>query len=135
MIVRANVFPKLETVKTFVRPLSKKRRLRTRFDSQHLRAFQILAKSPWERFYDVFSSFSGKLIFKISPIVLGEILKVFVNTLIAADKYAVHDGDNLRLPIQMQWSEKRKNFSEFFVPFLESTSNFKHFQKKDDCQR
>ena len=27
---------------------------------------------------------------------------------------------------------KPKIFSYFFVPFLESTSNFKHFEKKDD---
>ena len=32
----------------------------------------------------------------------------------------------------MQISEKRKSFSEFFVRFQESTSNFKHFEKKDD---
>ena len=50
----ANVFPKLETVKIMLRPLSKERHLRTRFDSQHLKAFQILAKSPWEHFYPNF---------------------------------------------------------------------------------
>ena len=33
----------------------------------------------------------------------------------------------------MELSEKRKTFCEFFVPFLELTSNFKHFEKKDDC--
>ena len=27
---------------------------------------------------------------------------------------------------------KTKNFLDFFVPFLESVSNFKHFEKKDD---
>ena len=43
MILIANVFPKLETVKIFVTPLSKKRCFRTRFDSQHVKASQILA--------------------------------------------------------------------------------------------
>ena len=33
----------------------------------------------------------------------------------------------------MQLSEKRKTFSEFSVTFLESTSEFKHFEKKDEC--
>ena len=28
---------------------------------------------------------------------------------------------------------KTKNFINSFVPFLESTSYFKHFEKKDDC--
>ena len=32
----------------------------------------------------------------------------------------------------MDISEKRKTFSQFFVPFLESTLNFKHFESKDD---
>ena len=27
---------------------------------------------------------------------------------------------------------KTKNFLDFFVPFLESVSNFKHFEKEDD---
>ena len=34
-IATANVFPKLQTVKDLLWPLSKKRRLRTSFDSQH----------------------------------------------------------------------------------------------------
>ena len=63
----------------------------------------------------------------MSPLVLGEILGVFVNTLTADGKYPVQGCENLQLPIQMQLSEKRKTFSEFFVSFLESTSNFKHF--------
>ena len=69
----------------------------------------------------------------MSPLLLGEALVVFVNRLTADGKYPVQDCENLQLPIQMQLSEKRKSFSEFFVPFLESTSNFKHFEKKDDC--
>ena len=46
MIVIANVFSKLTTVKILLRPLSKKRRFRPRFDRQHMKASQILAKSP-----------------------------------------------------------------------------------------
>ena len=68
----------------------------------------------------------------MSPLVLGEILRVFVNTLTADGKYPVQECQNLQLPIEMQLSEKRKSFSKFFVPFLESTSNFNHFEKKDD---
>ena len=32
----------------------------------------------------------------------------------------------------MELSLKPKIFSDFFVPFLQSTSNFKHLEKKDD---
>ena len=34
--------------------------------------------------------------------------------------------------IQMQLSLKPTIFSDLFVPFLESTSNLKHFEKEDD---
>ena len=106
MIFIANVCPILQTVKNFVTPLCKKRRFGTRFDSQHVKVSRILAKSPREHFYHVFSSFWGKLIWKMSPLVLGEILGVFVNTLTADGKYPVQGCENLHLPIQMQLSEK-----------------------------
>ena len=59
IIVIANVFLQLGTVKILFRPLSEKRRFRTRFDSQHVKASQILAKSPRERFYIVFHHSQG----------------------------------------------------------------------------
>ena len=54
-------------------------------------------------------------------------LEVFVGRLTADGKYRVRYCKNLRLAIQMQLSDKRKTFSQLFVPFPESTSNFKHF--------
>ena len=69
----------------------------------------------------------------MSPLVIGEILPVFVDTLTADGMYPLQDCDNLQLPIQMQLSQKRKKLSQFLVAFLESTSNLKHFEKKDDC--
>ena len=71
----------------------------------------------------------------MSHLVLGEVLVVFLNRLTADGKYPVQDCENLQLPIQMQLSQKRKTFSDFFVPFLEYTSNFKHLEKKDDCHK
>ena len=68
------------------------------------------------------------------PVVLGEVLLVFVKIWTADGKYPVQDCDNLQLPIQMQLSEKRKTFSQFFFfPFLEAKPNFKDFEKNDDC--
>ena len=101
MIVIANVFPKLQTVKNLVGTLSKRRHFRARFDSQLVKSSQILAKSQWERFYHDFSSFSRKLIWKMSPLVLGEILGAFVNTLTHDGKYPAPDCKNLQLTIQM----------------------------------
>ena len=45
MIVIRTLFRKLQTVKDLVRPLSKKHRFRTTFDSQHVKQSQTLLKS------------------------------------------------------------------------------------------
>ena len=58
--------------------------------------------------------------------------RLFRNTLTANDNYRVQDCENLPSPIQMSLSLERNFFSDLFVPFLESTSNFKHFEKNDD---
>ena len=54
------------------------------------------------------------------------------NTLTANDKYPVRDCVNFSSPIQMELFLEPTIFSDFFVPFVESTSNFKHLEKKDD---
>ena len=68
----------------------------------------------------------------MSPAVLGEILGVFLNILTSNGKYTVQDVEKVQLSIEIRLSEKRKTFSQFFVLFVESTSNFKHFEKKHD---
>ena len=57
---------------------------------------------------------------------------MFSNTLTANAKYTLRDCVNLLSPVENQLSLKPPIFSDFLVPFLESTSNFKHFEKKDD---
>ena len=69
---------------------------------------------------------------KKSLLVRHKILKLFVNTLAVNDKHYVLNRDNLTQPIQMQLSQKQKNFSEFFLAFLKSRLNFEHLHTKDD---
>ena len=57
---------------------------------------------------------------------------MFRNTLTANDNYPVQDCENLSSSIPMHLSLKPKIFSDLFVPFLESTSNYKHFEQIDD---
>ena len=71
------------------------------------------------------------MIWKVSPLVKFEILGVFFNTLTADDKYPVLDCGNSPFRTQVILFKKRKAFSEFFVPFVEFSKNFKHFQKKE----
>ena len=73
-IVIADVFPKLTTVQGLVTPVTIQRRLKTSFDSQHVKRFQTLAKSSWEHFYHIFSSLWGEIIWKISPWLRFEII-------------------------------------------------------------
>ena len=46
-----------------------------------------------------------------------KVLKLFVNTFIADDKYSVINRDNLTQPIQNQLSQKQKIFLNFFLTF------------------
>ena len=48
----------------------------------------------------------------------------------ADDKCTLRNSGNLREPIQMQLSKILKTFSQHFAQFEQSTSNFKHFEKK-----
>ena len=132
MIVIANVFPKLQTLKSFVRKPSQEHPVRRSFGSQHVKASEMLPKFPWEPFDHICLSFSVKLIGKISPLVLSEILGLFVNTLTAETKYPVQGSEIFQLPIEMQLSEKPKPFSQLFVPLLDFIVNFEHFEKKHD---
>ena len=69
---------------------------------------------------------------KKSLLVICKILRLFVNTLTANDKYSLLNRDSLTQAIQTLLSQKPKAFSQFFSSFLKSTLNFEHFQKKDD---
>ena len=58
-----------------------------------------------------------------------EILRLFVHTLTADDKYSLLNRGNLTQYIQMYLSQKQK-LSQLFCVFLKCTLNFEHFQKK-----
>ena len=116
IIVIANIFPKLETVKNLVRPLSKKHRFRTSFHTQYVKGSQTLVKSGWEHFYQIFSSFWEEIIWKKSPFLKFEILVVFVNTWTADDKYTGRCCENLLFLIQ-RISYKQKLSLNFLFLF------------------
>ena len=55
---------------------------------------------------------------------------MFCHLLTANDKDPFGYLGNFLSPTQLELSLKPISFSDFFYPFLESTSNFKHFEKK-----
>ena len=60
-----------------------------------------------------------------------KMLRVVVNTFSADDKHSLLHRDNLTQPIQMQFSQKQKKFSQFFSVILKSSLDFELFQKKE----
>ena len=61
-----------------------------------------------------------------------EILRLFVNTLTADDKYSRNNMQNLLQQFQTPVSHKQKIFSWFFIGFLKCSWNLEHFQETDE---
>ena len=106
MIVIANVFPKLETAKDLVKPVSIKRRFGISFDSQHVNGCEALMKSAWQHFYQIFWSLWKEITSKISPLLKFDILEMFVKALTGDENYPFCDSGDLQFPSQMQISWK-----------------------------
>ena len=66
----------------------------------------------------------------MSHLVIWKILRLFVNTFTATDKYSLLNGNNLTQPLQMQLSGKQSVFFQFLLKVLKSRLNFEHFLKK-----
>ena len=59
------------------------------------------------------------------------ILRVFVNTLTAGNKYSRCNVQNFAQQVQTPLSQKQKIFSGFFIAFLKCAWNLEHFETKD----
>ena len=59
-------------------------------------------------------------------------LRLFVSTLTADDRYIRCNMQNLPPQLQIPISQKQKTFFRFFIAFLECASNLEHFEKKDE---
>ena len=67
---------------------------------------------------------------KRSFLVTCNVLRLFVNTLTAHDKYSLVTRENSMQTIQMRLSEKQNTFSEFLCAFFKSKTNVEPFKKK-----
>ena len=108
MTLMAYVFWKLQNVKDFVRSMFKNPRFITPFDSQHVKAPQALVKTAWQYFYQISSSLWAKLTWKMSLLVICEILEVTVDTMTAEDKYYLRNSESSLQQIQVQLCKKQK---------------------------
>ena len=67
-----------------------------------------------------------------SLLVIWKILRLFVNTFTADEKYFLLNRDNLTELIQMRLSPKQKTYYQLFAEVSKSRLIFVHFQNKDD---
>ena len=110
--------------------MSEKSCFRMRFHKQYGKRAQTLLQSGWRSLNHIYWSIWTWFSWKKSRLVLCKILRLFVNTLTADDKYSLLNRDNLMQPIQMQLSLKQKAFSQFLLAFSKSTLNSANFQTK-----
>ena len=115
--------------------MSKKSRFRRCLDKQYGKHAQALWKSVSQHIDDIHWSLTRKLCSKKSLVFTCQILGLRVNTLATDEKYHVVNKENLTSRIQMQFSQKKKTFSQVFPLFLKSRLNFKPFQSKNDRHR
>ena len=115
--------------------MSKKSRFRGPFEKQHGKRAWPLLKSASKHLYHIHWLLRSQVSWTRSLLLTCKILGMLFNTLAAYEKCPVLNRDNLRIPIQMQFSQKQKSFSQFFAQFLKSTLNFIDFQNNDDTHR
>ena len=128
----ADVFLRLRTPKNVVTWMFKNSRFRLPFQKQHGTPVPTLFKSERQNLCHIYWSIWRQLGCKKAPLVRCKILRLFVNTLSADDKYSLLNRVSLTQPIQMQLSEKQKTFSWYFFAILKCSFYFELFQKKDD---
>ena len=80
------------------------------FQKEHGKRVLPLLKSERQHMYHIYGSMGTQWSRKKSLLLICKILRLFVNTLSAVDKYSGTNGDNLMQPIQMQLSQKQKAF-------------------------
>ena len=69
---------------------------------------------------------------KVCSLVWSEILRLFVNTFTADNKYSHCNVHHFAQQLQTPLSQKQKTFCWFFIAFLKCAWNLEHFEKKDE---
>ena len=105
---------------------------RTRFGKLRVVGLKTLLIWARHHYYRMFPWISDKLSWKKSVLVGSEILRLFVITLTAEDKYSRGKNQNFAEQLQTKLCQKRKAFSCIFIAILKCTSSLEHFQWKND---
>ena len=90
---------------------------RTPFGNQLINWFQTPLKVATHHYYPFFPWISGQLSWKKTALLWLKILRHFVNTLTADDKYSCHNMQNFQQQLQTLLSQKRRTLSGLFLHF------------------
>ena len=132
MSILDQIFPKLYTSKELFTSTSKRSCFRRPFGNQRVKDFQILLKSARHYYYLIFPRIWDIFSWKKSFLVWFVILKLFVNTLTADNKYSHCNMQKFALQVQTALSQKEKTFSGIFIHLLKYAWNLKNFKQKDE---
>ena len=98
--------------------MSKRCCFRTSFGKQRVNGFQTLLKSARHHYYHIFPLIRDKLGWKKPALVRTEILRLFVSTLTADDRYTRCNMQDFPQQHQTPISQKQKTFSDFLLYFM-----------------
>ena len=129
-IVIANVFPKLATVQGLVKPFTIEPRLKTSFESQHVKRYQTLVKSCWEHFDHIFSSLWGEMIWKISPWLKFEIIGFLLTNELLITSILFRIVRICRSVFKSSYLKKKKHFLGFLFHWWNLHQILNNFKKK-----
>ena len=127
MTLIADVFLKLRTPKYDVREMSKKFRFRRPFDKWHGKRAKTLLKSERQHLYHIYWSLWTQFSWRMSLLVICKSLGLFLNALMADDKYCLFDRDNLLQFFRCNYLGKKKIFCQFFCALWKSWFKLQHF--------
>ena len=117
MTLTAYLFHRLRPAKNVVRYMCKKSRFRLPFQKEHGKRVSTLFKFERQHLYHIYWSRGWQFSGKKSLLVICKNLRLFVKTMRPVDKCSLPYRDNLNQPIQMQLSQKQKNFFSFILHF------------------
>ena len=102
---------------------------RTPFGNQRVNGFQTPLKVARHHYYHFFPWISGKLSFKKTALLWLKVLRLFVNTLTADDKYCCRNMQNSLQQLQTLLSQKRRTLSGLFLHFWNMHEIYNIFEK------
>ena len=126
----AILFPKLLFPKEVATETSRKSCFRTPFGNQRINGFQTRLNVARHHYYPFLPWIPCKVSWKKTALLWLKILRLFVTTLTADDKYSCRNMQKFLQQLQTLLSEKPKRFSGFFYSTSEMCIKFRTFWRK-----